>query len=766
MGGGLRIREVRGQLHFTETTERGVVEGELHGRAFTRLLVRDEAEVVLGVVDRIGALLEELPAEAREEALEYALERLSNPTASLRKLEKRIRQRVIAANLGERAAAVRAEAPGFEVEDVGGTVRFTLRESLEVEIAGEPVRIPVVAIRVGGRLEQMFLTAPKEAFVAVAVTELTEELGLMRAQVEATARDLDTMIREREARPLYNVRELRRIVRRALRLVEPLGLDEVLEQVRYELRPLDAEAREKERVRAMVAERGLVAYRDYFPLARELGRELVLFAGPTNSGKTWHALNALAAEESGVYLAPLRLLALEGQEEIEKRGREASFITGEERDIREGARFTASTIEMLDTRRVVDAAVIDEVQLLTDPDRGWAWSQALVGVPARKVYMTGSPDCIPLVEELAEYLGEPLTVHHLERHTPIEALPRSVRLMDVEPGTAIIAFSRRDVLALRAQLERRYRVAVIYGNLTPEVRREEARRFRSGEAQVLVATDAIAMGLNLPIKTVLMSTLTKWNGREEVQLTPAELLQIGGRAGRFGKFERGYVGALRRSDQRRLAQVFAPDYTPPARPLRTSVRPGSDHIEAIAAGLGTDRLGKVLAAFQRGMSFDSQLLTPGVTDDMIRLAEIVDRHRRKIPMTVRLTLACAPVDSRSDWHTFVFAGWIANFAAGRESRLEELSPEYIKERAASDEELHMAEKEAKRLTTYAWLAYRFPREFPDLEECQRQRAQLDRFIERTLSGRTPGRSCRKCGELLPRRHRYAVCDACHFGGGR
>src|SRR5690606_5973336 len=263
--------------------------------------------------------------------------------------------------------------------------------------------------------------------------------------------------------------------------------------------PLDREAEQRERVRALVEERGLIAYRDYFPTARALKRELILYAGPTNSGKTWRALNDLVAGESGAYLAPLRLLALEGQEEIEKRGRESSFLTGEERDIREGAKFIASTIEMMDPHRVVDTVVIDEVQLLTDRDRGWAWCQALVGAPARRVIMTGSPDAIPLVRAMAEYLGEPLTVHELERHVPIEGLSHPLTLDDVEPGTAVIAFTRRDVLSLKQELESKHRVAVIYGNLTPEVRREEARRFRSGEAQVLVSTDAIAMGLNLPI---------------------------------------------------------------------------------------------------------------------------------------------------------------------------------------------------------------------------------------------------------------------------
>src|SRR5690606_604919 len=245
-------------------------------------------------------------------------------------------------------------------------------------------------------------------------------------------------------------------------------------------------------------------------LFRSLKRELVMYAGPTNSGKTWRALNDLVAGDSGAYLAPLRLLALEGQEEIEKRGKPSSYLTGEERDIREGASFIASTIEMMDSRRVVDTVVIDEVQLLTDRDRGWAWCQALVGAPARRVIMTGSPDAIPLVEAMAEYLGEPLIVHRLERYVPIEAEPEPMSLSDVQPGTAIIAFTRRDVLALKAELEAKHRVAVIYGNLTPEVRREEARRYRKGEAHVLVSIEAIARGLYLPIRTVRFSTLQKW----------------------------------------------------------------------------------------------------------------------------------------------------------------------------------------------------------------------------------------------------------------
>ena len=119
----------------------------------------------------------------------------------------------------------------------------------------------------------------------------------------------------------------------------------------------------------------------------------------------------------------------------------------------------------------------------------------------------------------------------------------------------------------------------------------------------------------------------------DVQLEPWEILQIGGRAGRFGHYERGHVGALDRRDARRVAQVFSADYEPPHREIATKVRPGADHIAVIAEGLHTRRLGRALSAFQRGMTFDSELLSPGVQDDMIVLADLADRHP-KIPLAV------------------------------------------------------------------------------------------------------------------------------------
>lgn len=219
-------------------------------------------------------------------------------------------------------------------------------------------------------------------------------------------------------------------------------------------------------------------------------------------------MKKLKEANSGLYLAPLRLLALEGYEDLKESNIDASLITGEEQILNEDAAHICSTIEMLDFDLEVDVAVIDEVQMLEDNDRGWAWVNAIIGVPAKKVIMTGSVNALEAVKKIVQYLDEELEVVRHKRKNPLLVLQKWTPLEKLENGTALIAFSRAEVLKLKQKLQKKYSVSVIYGNLSPEVRRDEARRFRDGQTQILIATDAISMGLNLPIKTILFTTDT------------------------------------------------------------------------------------------------------------------------------------------------------------------------------------------------------------------------------------------------------------------
>jgi hypothetical protein len=474
----------------------------------------------------------------------------------------------------------------------------------------------------------------------------------------------------------------------------------------------------------------------YYPLARTIKRQLVLYVGPTNSGKTWRALNDLAAAESGVYLAPLRLLALEGQEELESRGRPTSFITGEERDVKPEARFISSTIEMLNLESLVDAVVVDEVQLLADERRGWAWLAAVVGAPAKKVIMTGSPDCIELVKSLASYLGEELVIHECQRHNELRVAEKPMRLREIRPGMAVVCFSRRDVLRIKTMIQENspHKVAVVYGNLSPQVRREEARRFRAGEADILVATDAIAMGLNLPINEVLFYTTEKFNGEEMCRLTPSEIRQIGGRAGRFGFAKFGVVNALDQDSLELIreaiqgsSEMLAPTFY---------IAPGHNHVRIISEVLGTTSLERILTFFDRAIEFSDARFYRSNIDDLSFLSTYVDERLPFLDVAQRLTIACAPVAVRNE----KVLGWfldrmLPTFQADAPDELDELldaSRRFDTASAKNQYELRDAEDFLKALTIYAWLAYRYPDVFTRIDECEERREAVNAFIERSL----------------------------------
>ncbi|HEY2925883.1 helicase-related protein, partial [Piscinibacter sp.] len=275
-------------------------------------------------------------------------------------------------------------------------------------------------------------------------------------------------------------------------------------------------------------------YPDSFEKARRLQRSVTLYVGPPNSGKTHAAFERLAQGHDGAYLAPLRLLALEGRDRLVARGVACSLLTGEENVPAPHARVVSSTIEMVNTNKPIDVAVIDEAQMIFDPARGWAWTQAIVGVPANEVIIICSTYAVPAIENLLGLCGERGTVRHFGRKQHVAMLPHPVPVEALKLGDAVVAFSRRDVLMLRDQIaERGHPVSVIYGALPPEVRRREAERFAQGESHILVATDAIGMGLNLPIRRVLFSTMTKFDGQDDRPLNESEAHQIAGRAGRF-----------------------------------------------------------------------------------------------------------------------------------------------------------------------------------------------------------------------------------------
>lgn len=297
------------------------------------------------------------------------------------------------------------------------------------------------------------------------------------------------------------------------------------------------------RVRENVPQTPMEAY----PLARTMTRRFTLHVGPTNSGKTHDALQALAAASSGAYLGPLRLLAYEKFEELNRMGCVCSLLTGEESTELPGARHVSSTVEMANFYDPIDVAVIDEAQMIADDSRGHHWTAAILGIPAREVHVCCAPHAEHVVRDLVGLCEDELVVERHERLVPLLPDKGGFRMPDsVVAGDALVVFSRRSVHAVAAQVSAAgFRPSVIYGALPHDVRHEEARRFDAGETDVVVATDAIGMGMNLPIRRVVFVEQDKFDGRSTRMLRPEEVQQIAGRAGRFGRYDVGYYQSAR-----------------------------------------------------------------------------------------------------------------------------------------------------------------------------------------------------------------------------
>ncbi|HEX7636874.1 MAG TPA: helicase-related protein, partial [Burkholderiaceae bacterium] len=476
-------------------------------------------------------------------------------------------------------------------------------------------------------------------------------------------------------------------------------------------------------------------YPDSFALARRLQRSVTLYVGPPNSGKTHAAFERLAQAHDGCYLAPLRLLALEGRDRLVARGVPCSLLTGEENDPAPDAHVVSSTIEMVATGRAVEVAVIDEAQMLFDASRGWAWTQAIVGVPANEVIVICSAYAVPAIENLLKLCGESCRVRSFERKQHVDLLPHPVPIAQLRRGDAVVAFSRREVLMLRDQIAADgHAVSVIYGALPPEVRRREAERFAHGQADILVATDAIGMGLNLPIRRVLFSTMKKFDGVGDRALDESEVHQIAGRAGRYGLHEEGFAGVLREAEPTaaRALKELLPRPPRAPRDFKAFVAPNWWHVETISTRLGLDRLHAVLTVFVEQLRLDDSHFAVAQLDQMLDLAAQLDRSATGLPLRQRFTYAQAPVDTRTESQVQAFLEWAWNHATVGEAG----TPWFLSE-VDEHSRLDFMEQALRACTLWLWLDLRFPGVYGHVDAVHDLRRRLNDGIERHLKAKKP-----------------------------
>lgn len=494
-----------------------------------------------------------------------------------------------------------------------------------------------------------------------------------------------------------------------MQISEPAGM--VFDRIRQRLQHAverDMEEQHAERTRQSI---NLAEYPASFEVARRIKRKFIALLGPTNSGKTHQAIEALAKAPSGVYLAPLRLLALENYERLQamqQHGRPlaVSLVTGEERRLEPGATHVASTVEMLDTRTPVDVAVIDEIQMLADRDRGSAWTAAVCGAPAHTVYLVGAPEARRAIEVLAARLDCELEVHVLKRKGPLSMEDSPVRkLTGLRRGDALICFSRREVLMWRDNVtDAGLSVATVYGNLSPEVRRAQAQRFRDGAADVVVGTDAIAMGLNMPIARIVMTTSVKYNGYEEEEIPAALARQIAGRAGRFGVHEEGLVAGFD-AETHNVMRSLLREKPVPLKTTGFAVAPTLEHLHRISAVTNEHGLAKLLKRFVHNIDVPDGFFYPRITEDQFERAAWLDMLQ--LSVAEKFALSLVPISAKVHSLQHAWESWATALA---HKKITHLKPE---NNPVHYMNLQEAEDACRLYSAYAWLAYRQPEHFPD-----------------------------------------------------
>uniref|UniRef100_A0A1J3F9K9 RNA helicase n=1 Tax=Noccaea caerulescens TaxID=107243 RepID=A0A1J3F9K9_NOCCA len=472
----------------------------------------------------------------------------------------------------------------------------------------------------------------------------------------------------------------------------------------------------------------------WYPIARKMKRKVILHVGPTNSGKTYSALKQLVRSSSGVYCGPLRLLAWEVAKRLNKANVPCDLITGQEKELVEGANHKAVTVEMADVTSVYDCAIIDEIQMVACKQRGFAFTRALLGIAANELHLCGDPAVVPLVEDILKVTGDDVEVHTYERLSPLVALKVPVQsVSDIKTGDCLVTFSRKKIYAYKKIIEKpgKHLCSVVYGSLPPETRTAQATRFNdeTNDFDVLVASDAIGMGLNLNISRIIFSTLEKFDGSKTRDLTVSEIKQIAGRAGRFqSKFPVGEVTCLYEDD---LPLLHSSLNSPSPLIECAGLFPTFDLIFRYSQAHPKQGLYQILEHFVENAKLSSNYFISNV-EDMLKVAALVDEL--PIGLKEKYLFVVSPVDINDEISALGFTQFAKKFSKRGIVNLREIFEQDRVKVPRTPTELKELESLHKVLDLYVWLSLRLEDSFPDREVAASQKSICNLLIEQFLEG--------------------------------
>ncbi|WP_028400232.1 DEAD/DEAH box helicase [Ectobacillus panaciterrae] len=515
---------------------------------------------------------------------------------------------------------------------------------------------------------------------------------------------------------------------------------DIAERERRKAEELAEIERKKEEERQMLED---IFGREYIPSV-ERNIHYVLHIGETNTGKTHQSLKRMKEASSGLYLAPLRLLALEIYDKLNAEGVPCSLKTGEEEKTIKGANHISCTVEMFHEKDFYDVVVIDEAQMIADKDRGFSWYKAITKANAAEVHIIGSRNMKTMILQL---LGNSnVDIREYNRDIPLKVESEVFNLTDTKKGDALVCFSRKRVLGVASSLQNNgHSVSMIYGSMPPETRKKQIQRFNEGETTVIVSTDAIGMGLNLPIRRIVFLENEKFDGTRRRRLTSQEVKQIAGRAGRKGIYNVGKVAFTKE--------------------INIMTRLLNQEDESIS----TFTIAPTNAVLERFQNYSRTLVTffelwekfesPKGTKKATLSAERELYHMiRDTEVEVRLSIM--------NLYGFLHLPFSTNeprlMEQWRETMFSIVNKREFPEPQIKRESLEELELAYKAVGLHLLFLYRLDQRTEALY-WERLREEISEEIHDTLKKGVKNlkKICGKCGKTLPRDFPFQICDDCH-----
>ncbi|KAL3120609.1 hypothetical protein niasHT_007901 [Heterodera trifolii] len=476
---------------------------------------------------------------------------------------------------------------------------------------------------------------------------------------------------------------------------------------------------------------------NWYPLAREINRKIIFHAGPTNSGKTYEALEHFKKAKSALYCGPLRLLAYEVYMKMNEAGIPCDMITGENRlfavDSDNPSAHTSATIEIMSPEHRIELCVIDEIQMLRDPQRGAAWTRALMGAPADEIHLCGEESAYDIVCRLLDPIGEHVELLRYERKGKLVVVgTHGLRdLNSTKDGDCVIHFSKKGILEMARRLKFEYKkeCAIVFGDLPPEVKREQVKRFndQNDPCKILLATDAIGMGMNLNIKRVIFTTLKSRDG----SLLPAYFVkQIAGRAGRYASaYCTGEAMALDDADAGLLEKLM----NEPIDSIdQAGILPSFDQIEMFSFHLPQYSLTQLLDIFVSICTVSEKYFLC-LNDSIKQIAQLIEHIQ--LSLRERYIFCLTPIPSGA--HPFLnsaFIKMVRRYSEGNAITFAWIRPLVLPELRIVDrvDAVNRLVDVYDFIGAYLWLSYRFEEHFSDRDKVRELQRECVGFIQKSM----------------------------------